>query len=130
LLRKKLIKREDIGLTIEQNYTDFKTLPREQLQLISDFIIEKFRNKIEPKSEDKVSSTLQNGYEIQIPKWYFEHEGHELEKILLELYPSLKEIKKNSEEKLKLYVIDHLADEIPQVFSSDIVALFKQIQEA
>lgn len=129
LLREKLISKEDLGLTPNQSYTDFKTLSQPQLQFISDKITDLFLTEVKPKDQTKGKTTLLNGIEIEIPIWYLHHQGHELENILLKIYPQLDRIKKKREELLKLEILDKIVDDIPEILSKDLLDILQKVQE-
>ena len=59
---------------------------------------------------------------------YLDKQGHELEKLILERFQGLNELKKNKEERLKIEMIDKVIDEMPGMLSIDILNLFKEVQ--
>jgi ABC-type transport system involved in cytochrome c biogenesis ATPase subunit len=128
LLREKKIDRSDINLDEDQNYTDFTKLNIEQIQFISDFFIDKIGKKIKSKPEEKSTIQLLNGMKINMPKWYLHYQGHKLENIILETFPSLNSIKLGKEEALKVAIIEKIIDDIPELMSIDFLETFKYIQ--
>lgn len=125
LLKEKIIEREDLSLFNNENYTDFKLLESPQLQIIADFIIEKaIEKKPQNVNEDLLIVTYLNGKTVSIPKWFFELNGHNLEKFFLEKFKSLKP----SKMKLSLRVLRHIVDDIPELIPIDFKEVFLEIQ--
>lgn len=129
LLREKIIKRHEIGLNAEENYTDFRDFSTERLQKISDYFIGKVTPKFTISDSPNISVKLLNGKKIEVPQWYLHHQGHDLEDKILDIYPELNSIKKGKEGALKLAIIDRIVDDIPTLISMDFVDTFKYIQK-
>lgn len=130
LLREKAIEQTDLGLGEGTIFNQFKDFENDTLQKITDFVVDKvFGNDPNLKKEDCVESELINGKIISIPKHYLHHNGHQLEKIILEAFPELNKIKKDKEEVLKEHILKYIIDDIPQCLSKDIIELFRSIQE-
>lgn len=125
LLREKKICREEIGLKSNENYYDIRKFESERLQIIADYVISKLGMNI---TNNCIECKLINGKIIKIPKIYLDNQGHELEKLVLEKFQGLNELKKNKEEKLKIEMIDKVIDEMPEMVSVDILSLFREIQ--
>ncbi len=79
LLRDKIIIKEDLELSNNENYSDFKNLSIVQLQIISDFLTTKVLTQVNPTDNIKLKVKYLNGVELEIPQWYLFHQGHELE---------------------------------------------------
>lgn len=129
LLREKIILREDIGLNDNQNYTDFKQLSDVQLQRISDFLIDSISKEFNRENEEYRECEFINKKKIIIPIWYLETNGHNLEEIILKVFPQLNNLKRGREEMLKMEIIDKVIDDIPDLISKDFLELFKSIQQ-
>ncbi|AUD00966.1 ATP-dependent nuclease [Spirosoma pollinicola] len=129
LLRSKLIDRSDLGLQNDQNHTDFKTLPVGRLQAISDFIVDKVQSVASAQAGEKKTVQLINNLQIEIPIWYLQFQGHDLEELIIKAFPKLHEIKRGKEEALKLEIINKIIDEIPMLVSVDILDAFKSVQD-
>lgn len=129
LLREKIISRESLGLASNQSYTDFKNMGVNDLQRISDFIVQSLKHKVNMEVEQRVIVEYVNGINIFIPTWYLHHNGHKLEEIILSVYPSLNSIKKGKEEALKIEIIEKVVDDIPGLLSIDFLNAFKYIQK-
>lgn len=129
LLRDKLVPKSDLGLSNDKTFYDFKHMSSTQLQPIVDSITTKVATKISNPSTDKSKVTLLNGVELEIPNWYLMHQGHSLEKAILDVYPSLNSIKRNDEKALKMAIINKVLDDAPELMSIDFLNVFKAIQE-
>lgn len=126
LLREKIITREKLGLSNNENYSDFKKLSVAQLQVISDFLTTKIFSQVNPTDNTKLKVKYLNGIELEIPQWYLFHQGHELETHLKNVFPPLK--KYNNEGDLKKEVIVKVIDDIPELIPNDILKLLQDIQ--
>lgn len=125
LLREKKICREEIGVKNNENYYDIRKFGSERLQIIVDYVINKLGMNIDSNC---IECKLINEKIIKIPKMYLDKQGHELEKLILERFQGLNELKKNKEERLKIEMIDKVIDEMPGMLSIDILNLFKEVQ--
>lgn len=128
LLREKIISRNDLGLQDNQNYTDFKNLDKFGIQAISNFLVDKIAEKINPENHETSRVIYLNGIEIDIPKWYLHCQGHLLEDTIVNVFPTISSIKKGKEELLKLEIIDKIVDDIPELIPRDILKIFQHIQ--
>jgi hypothetical protein len=128
LLREKIVSREDLGLSNNETYTDFKNLNATQLQVIANFVTNNVASNVKLKDNTTSKSRLLNGVEIDIPVWYLHHHGHNLEDELIKTFPGLNAIKKGKEEVLKLEIINKVIDDIPELVSSDLLDIFKSVQ--
>lgn len=126
LLRDKTIIREDVGLVKNESYGDFKNLSAGQLQVISDFLTSKIFSQINPADNTKIIVKYVNGIEIEIPQWYLQHQGHDLEAHLKIIFPQLNKYNKDGE--LKKEMINKIIDDIPELIPVDILELFRDIQ--
>jgi hypothetical protein len=61
-----------------------------------------------------------------LPKWFLETQGHQLEKLLKDIFPKLKRFQKENE--LKSEIISKVIDDIPAFIPKDFVLLFQKIQ--
>jgi ABC-type multidrug transport system ATPase subunit len=125
LLREKIITRSEIGLESNQTYIDFKNLSEQNLQIIIDFFIA----KLELDSGNNENVKLLNGINVQIPKSFLHHQGHDLEALILKKFPELNSLKKGKEDALKLEVITKIIDDIPEIISEDLVKVFLELQK-
>jgi ABC-type Mn2+/Zn2+ transport system ATPase subunit len=128
LLREKIILREDLDLSNNQTYSDFKYFSQVQLQKISDFSVNKISSQV--KSDDKsiVKTKLLNEIEIEIPRWYLHLQGHELEEMFLAVFPKLEDIRKRKEELLKIAIIEKIIDDMPGLISVDLFDIYSKLQ--
>ncbi|MCK6608705.1 MAG: AAA family ATPase [Flavobacterium sp.] len=129
LLREKIINREELGLNQNQNYTDFKNLPQDDLQRIIDFIINCISGEFDKTDCEYIRCKYINDIEVSIPKWYLHNNGHDLESKILKIFPKLNGVKKGKEEALKLEIIEKVIDDIPELLPYDVLETFKYIQQ-
>lgn len=127
LLSERIVTRVELGLQNNEAYSEFKNLPLEQLQFMSDFIINKVSDKFDTTNTSRRLVTYANGLYIEVPEWYLHHQGHSLESIVKEKFPQLNKF--NREEALKKEIINRIIDDIPEFIPSDIIKSFQQIQE-
>ncbi|MGB3694924.1 MAG: hypothetical protein WBG70_12935 [Spirulinaceae cyanobacterium] len=59
--------------------------------------------------------------------WYLQTQGHELERILKEVFPKQKRFSRESA--LKLEILSKVVDDLPTLLSQDFVDLFLYIQK-
>lgn len=128
LLREKIISREELGLTNNQTYIDFKTLPQDKLQRIVNYIVNKISSKVNSTDTTNKQVKFINGQAIEVPVWYLHHQGHKLEDIIISIFPALNSIKRNKEDALKNEIIDKVIDDIPELISKDFLDVFTSVQ--
>lgn len=119
--------RENLKLEKNESYSDFRNLTSEQLQIISDFLINKVAENIKSTDEERINIQYLNEKETQIPMWYLHYNGHYLEDCLKQTFPKLRKF--SQEQSLKKEVIDKYIDNIPEFISQDVLEVFKQIQK-
>lgn len=92
LLDYQLVSREDLELTENENFSDFENLSAAKLNFISEFISKKVEEKLDTPPTVTTNKSIEylNGQTIQVPTWYLEHQGHKLEKLVIEAFPKLK----------------------------------------
>ena len=129
LLREKIILREDIGISPDQNFTDFINLSDDELDKIANLLMENISGEFDIKNTDKRQCFYVNGKKVSIPIWYLESNGHELEEKILKVYPKLNQLKRGKEEALKLEIIDKIIDDLPQLIPSEFLEVFRSIQQ-
>lgn len=133
LLREKYISREELGLSADETYINFKNFGSEKLQVIADIILEKLHPSLTDKEALAIDGfaevTLLNNLKINLPNWFLLHQGHKLEEAYIKSFDELKTSKKNKEELLKLEIINKVIDDIPELISVDILHLLQDIQK-
>ncbi|WP_439482383.1 AAA family ATPase [Cyclobacterium plantarum] len=161
LLDYQIITREDLGFENNENYTDFKNLSERKLNDIVQFITGKVKNKLPQNDTNSNTRTVEylNQKGVQVPTWYLEYKGHELEKLIIEAFPKLKsefgtktklpEVpdglsederrRKKKENKIffenqlvniiKEQIVNKIIDNIPEFIPLDVINLFKKIQD-
>lgn len=128
LLREKIITREQLKLSNNENHTDFKDFNDFKLQTLADFVIASVLQG--PVNGDLAQTqTVQycNGRVINIPKWYLLKQGHALEEQIKSKYSELKKYQKN--DALKKAIITTVIDEVPDLIPNDFKDLFTSIQD-
>jgi len=126
LLREKWIERSTIGLDDNETYTHLDAFDSSRLQGVADFIVGKVKSQISPTLEENLSCQYLNKQTINLPKWFLQIQGHQLEASLKEAFPQLKKFKQ--EPQLKLEIIMKVIDDIPSLIPYDLVCTFKEIQ--
>ena len=127
LLRDHIITRESINLHNNETYADFKKLNQRELQGISNYITNRLYDRGNPSETSTSKIKYLNGIEIYVPTWYLQHHGHKLvENIIMEEFPELKCYR--SANKLCLYMVEKIIDDIPDFISYDFIDLFSEIQ--
>lgn len=128
LLREKIITNEELGLDETDRYLDYHTFNEAKLQMITDRILDLIKHCFKDTSETTISKvTYVNGLVIDIPDWFLKNYGHDIPKFLLETFPPLRRYK--DENGLRKEMISKTISDIPELISSDILELFKSIQE-
>jgi ABC-type uncharacterized transport system ATPase component len=128
LRRQGILTREDLNLSNNENYTDFKHLEAHQLQFISEVITNKIAESVKPTDSSRLTIKFLNNHEIEMPKWYLHFQGHALEEEVLKVFPQLNDIKRGREEALKLEIINKIVDDIPELISIDFLEVFRKVQ--
>lgn len=88
ILRELDSKKEHFGFTPEHSSINFQDLCNNDLQVIIDHVIKKIEPQ-EPINKDICRFTTINKFEFEIPKWFYEMNGHSLEKNILSKIPEL-----------------------------------------
>jgi uncharacterized protein (DUF952 family)/ABC-type cobalamin/Fe3+-siderophores transport system ATPase subunit len=128
LLQECIVSREELGLNDNETYVDFRQLPVEQLQIISNFVTEKVRPLIENADEALINVGYVSGIELQIPQWYLTIRGHDLFDPLVKTFPGLNEFK--GEGGLKNELLTKFIDNLPEFIPIEILELLRSIQDA
>ena len=136
LLREKIISRDEMGLSTGEDYTDLMHGGNRLMQIVADYVVTAVQSKLDEKgiwsimqpdvSVVKVVTASNNLFNI--PVWYFHYQGHELEKILLDVFPKLHIFKRQAEAALKLEIIRKVVDDYPGMVPIDIIEVFREVQ--
>jgi len=127
LLKDKLITREDIGLNENETYIHIAKFDNIRLQKVADFIVDKIRENLPPQNEETIRQCEYiSGQSINLPEWFLQIQGHELENKLKTIFPGLKRF--HQEPKLKEEILKTVADDMPRLLSKDFIPLFQKIQ--
>jgi len=127
LLREKWIDRAEIGMDDTESFIHLATFDSIRLQTVADFIVNKVRAHLSAEpSEGGIKCDYVGGQTIELPKWFLQLQGHELEAMMKEAFPQLKRFKQ--EPQLKLEVLSKIVDELPSLISKDFLPLFEQVQ--
>ncbi|CAD5984007.1 AAA family ATPase [Planktothrix agardhii 1029] len=127
LLREKWIDRSTLGLHDDVTYIDFTKLDQIQLQTIADFIVNKVQPHVLPTEKDYLLCEYIGGQKVDLPKWFLQIKGHDLENILKKTFPQFKKFQK--EFQLKNEILLKVIDDIPSLIPKDFLLLFQNIQE-
>ncbi len=127
LFREKILSRQDLNLKNNETLVDFKKLKKNEIEFIVNILLTKIKTKIKETNNDLADVKYINGLEIQVPKWYLLHNGHELEDYIKTTFPELK--KHNRDGGLKMEMINKSFDDIPEFIPVDFLDLFRSIQE-
>jgi ABC-type Mn2+/Zn2+ transport system ATPase subunit len=127
LLREKWIERSTIGLDDNENYIHFAIFDSFRLQGIADFVVDQVKAHVPLALQDeKLPCQYLNGQTINLPKWFLQLQGHQLESIFKQIFQELKRFQRESQ--LKSEIIAKVIDDIPSLIPYDLVCLFKEIQ--
>lgn len=156
LLREKLdgISKTELGMQENESYFDLKYFDNDRLQIMSNTILEKVKNKIEdiqnwPEDESQWPSDCNKetvkkiklckifdvkedtvsyvgGKQITISKWFLNMQGHSLEYCLKETFPELKRHRREGD--LKNEFLLKVIDDLPELISEDLKLLLLDIQ--
>jgi len=86
------------GIEEKDNYNDMYSFPNERLQTIITTICNNIYPNVEfkstdLKSQDQVTSRLLSGMEVQIPRWFLETGGHQIEDAVRKTFLAIKKFK-------------------------------------
>jgi predicted ATP-binding protein involved in virulence len=127
LLREKWIERSAIGLNAHENHTNLGSFDSTRLQEVADFVVNKVKVHVMSTVEnDKLPCQYLGGQIINLPRWFLQTRGHDLETTLKTVFQELKRFQKESH--LKLEIITKVIDDVPSLIPYDFVCLFQEIQ--
>jgi energy-coupling factor transporter ATP-binding protein EcfA2 len=120
LIRERFVKPEDVGLAADSRYLDLSASAAQTLATA-------VSGTITRGGDD---GTLEEcgyagGFSVNLPKWYLETPGHELEERLLTKYPELNRYRG----RLKAEVIDKAFNDFPDFIPDAILKLFKRLAD-
>jgi len=112
----------------EKKFLNFKYINVNRFQII----INNLLNYIKPNfgnnlSKENKKIKLLNEYEINLPLWYLETNGHEIEEKLKNIFNPLKRFQKSGD--LKKEIICNVIDELYEFLPLNFLNIFKKIQE-
>jgi predicted ATP-binding protein involved in virulence len=129
LLREKLFTAEQMNLPQNLPYNRFDEFDNASLQAMTNFVCDNIAiAMVGLLDQTPQTETYINGKTTAVPKWYFETQGHDLEKYIVKSFPELASIKKNREDLLKLHILDHIVGDFPGYLSTDFLDVFAAIQ--
>lgn len=159
LLDNQIIQRDDLNLNKNETYYDFKNFEETRLQNISDYIITKINSKLNNSDLQTTEIQYQCGKRINVPDWFLKKQGHDLELIILEVFPKIKsefsgkiklteipddispeeksKLKKENEirfnkmtaQLMKTKIITKIIDNLPEFIPIELIDLMKEIQD-
>jgi hypothetical protein len=120
LMRERFVKPQDVGLAADTRYLDLSSSAGQELATA-------VSGSITRASDD---GTLEEcgyagGFSLNLPRWYLETPGHELEERLLTRYPELNRYRG----RLKAEIIDKAYNDFPDFIPDAILRLFKRLAE-
>ncbi|MBE8990161.1 AAA family ATPase [Nostoc sp. LEGE 12450] len=128
LLREKWIERSMVGLNDDETYINLGKFDSSRLQVVADFIVKKVGEHIMPQNEaDKQSCEYISGQSINLPLWFLQIQGHQLEDTLKKIFPQLNRFKQ--EPQLKKEILSKVIDDVPELIPKDFIVLFQEIQD-
>jgi hypothetical protein len=93
----------------------------EHIRIACDYVIKRIQK--ETDSSRVVNARYVDGYSIEVPEFWFEMNGHELEERVMTAFPRLKA----TGAALKLRVIEKAMSDVPPVIPMAALDLFKRI---
>lgn len=127
LLREKWIERSMIGLGEHENYIHIGVIDNKRLQTVVNFIVEKVKIHLQIQAEaNNICCEYKGGQVIDLPSWFLQIQGHQLETVVKNIFPELQRFQKEGE--FKREIIKKVIDDIPSLISKDFVSLFQEIQ--
>lgn len=128
-LEQKYITKKELGLSDNENFWNHD-FDKTRLQNISDIII----NKLEFDDDDKqdnnyVVVTYLNNHIVKIPKWYLEYNWHKNNDNMVKKISKLHFYTGGTLNDFKESIIVMVMNTAPQLISSDILELLREIQE-
>ncbi len=112
---------------VKCTFRKFAELSQEQIQPAIDSIVKQLGFDI---TQERVEYVLLNGMAFTVPKSFFEYNGHELEKKIIDTWPKLNGVKrgKNEEKIFKNYMLDTIISEYPEYLSYDFIETFGRLR--
>lgn len=130
LLDEGAIRKEDLELADNENYSDFKNFSKEKLQTICDFLIGKIAEQFSPTQHETLSVRYVNGIEVEIPVWYLHYSGHPLEELLnAYLKGNFVQLKRfHQPNGIRNQIVEKFVENMPDFISQDVLELLRAIQ--
>ncbi|HFK5563285.1 AAA family ATPase [Elizabethkingia anophelis] len=131
LMREKInnYKPEYFGLEKSLTLNELLNLDTKQCQKIIDKITSDFISKKEIKVNHKFHYNTIGNYNLQIPDFIKNMQGHKLEEWYKDIYPELRGIAKNGENHFKNTVISKIFEDFKNFVPSEILKVLKDVQE-
>ncbi|WP_288789086.1 AAA family ATPase [uncultured Elizabethkingia sp.] len=131
LMREKInkYKPEYFGLEKSLTLNELLNLDTKQCQIIIDKITSDFISKKEIKVNHKFHYNTIGNYNLQIPDFIKNMQGHKLEELYKDIYPELRGIAKNGENHFKNIVISKVFEDFKNFVPSEILKVLKDVQE-
>jgi energy-coupling factor transporter ATP-binding protein EcfA2 len=118
LIRERIIEPREMSLPGELRHFD---LGPEHAQTVCDFVC----SRVDPEAdrEDAVVTEYAGGFEITVPRWYLDRQGHELERAIISAFPRLNAYR----ERLKLVVVEAAFRDVPKFAPAEVLELFGRL---
>lgn len=131
LIHKNFTPPYDVGLESCYSYVDVVNLIGKDYayaQRVVDAVESKLSSRV--SLTEKVAVELLNGRSLYIDSFFIKNNGHDLERIVKDVWPILNSVRSNndSDKKLKKEIINSVIKDFPGFVSQDIVRTFKAIE--
>jgi ABC-type cobalamin/Fe3+-siderophores transport system ATPase subunit len=128
----------ELGFSENQKFIDVNKMDALQLQNIVDKVTEKVKVncKLSHFNEAKINVHCVDNRRYQIPSWYLEMKGHDLEKAIKQTFQSLKKYRDTNKAedalgdfKLKNEFLKTIISDLPNFISIDFLNIFQELQQ-
>jgi hypothetical protein len=116
LLRERIVPSETIAGAAVTHFD----LDNNNVQAMCDYVTGRVRQPGDDQSEERVDYL--SGFEVRVPKFYLEINGHELERRILGAFPALRRYGG-----LKIKIITYVLSDRPEYVPMDVVELFERL---
>lgn len=127
LLREQFMPSTSLGLNQNDKFVDFKNFEVHKLQSIVDKVTENVSRNVSNPDMDIMQVSYVNGTILNVPKFYLQYNGHNLIEKLKTVFPALNRFANQSD--IILEVMRKIVDELPEFIPTDLLEIFKSIQE-
>lgn len=115
---------------VEYTFRNLDSSCSDTLNTIHDWILTKISSQFTTSDNNFTSIELNNSLVIKTPQWFTHHQGHELEKKILQVIPELNSLKRGKEEALKLEIVNRVYEDYPELIPVNFRETFQRIQNS